>query len=281
MTGINLTFKIESEDDDATIIPIFDKYDFEEHKTTNEHQKWIRRGIDLVIIRFDRKILIQGKEHEQSLNFLREILALDILQTDRKNAEKLAKLFKISHNALFCMKCNSPSMLIKGKIEGLDITFEMECGHKNDLNPPIFMLTSRIMPDTNILINGNLSRCIDMGFFEGFEIVISDFQLHAIDYLGRNKKAGASNELQRLHNLENEDKITIFKCVDGIPIPSTEEFDQIEDDKMLEIANLTNSILLTGDMNLKDKARMDKRPTIYIHPSDGNQIKIIHQTRNP
>lgn len=281
MTGINLTFILESKEDDLVILPILEKYGFEEYETTNESQRWLRRGVDLVIIRFDKKMLIQGKEHEKSLNFLRELLDLDVLISDHKNAEKLAKLYKISHNALFCMKCKSPSMLIQGRIEGLDIIFEMECGHENDLNPPLFMLTSRILPDINILINGNLSRCIEMGFFKGFEIVISDFILHDIDYLGDNRKAGASNELKKLYDLEKENQITIFKCVDGIPIPSRDEFDQIEDDKILEIANLTNSILLTGDMNLKDKAKADSRPTIYIHPQDGNQIKIIHETRNP
>ncbi len=53
----------------------------------------------------------------------------------------------------------------------------------------------------------------------------------------------------------------------------------MEDNIILEIANLTNSILLTGDMNLKDKAFLDKRPTIYIHPKDAKKIKQIHETR--
>jgi len=281
MNDINLTFKIDSEDDDVIIQPIFDKYNFEEYDTLNEYQKWHRRGIGLIIIRYKDKVHIQGEKHEKSLIFLRDLLDLGVLSPDHKNAEKLAKLYQFPHNAIFCMKCNSPSMFIRGKPNALDLTFEMECGHLNDLTPPLFMSTRRILPDINILINGHLSRCIDMGFFRGFEIVLPDFILYAIGLNGPNKEAGASNEINRLYKLEKEKQITIFKCVDRIPLPSKEEHDQVEDDKILEIANLTNSILFTGDNNLKDKAGMDKRPTIYIHPEDAKKIKIIHETRSP
>lgn len=281
MSSINLTFIIENGFEENDILSILDAKGFETDKTTNEYQKWVRKGLDLVVTRYEKKIVIQGKEQEKSLNFIREVLKLANLNNDARNAEKLAKLFNISHNTLFCMDCKSPSMFIKGELENLDLVFKMECGHKNDMNPPIFMLTSRIIPDINILVNGHLSRCIDLGFFTGFEIVISDFAMHVIDTLGDGTKAGASNEINRLRKLEMEKQITIFNCMDNIEIPSKEDFDLLEDDKILEIANLTNSILLTGDMNLKDKAILGKRPTIYIHPEDAKNIKITHEIRKP
>ena len=280
MSSINLSFGIDSSFQDSDILNVLDNYGFTDEKTTNNYQKWVRKGLDVIIIKFEKKVIIQGKENDKILNVIRDILEVEGVIVDPKNAEKLAKLFKLSHNTLFCMKCNSPSMLIKGEIEGLDIVFKMQCGHNNDMNPPIFMLTSRILPDSNILVNGNLSRCIDLGYFRGFEIVIPDFVTHVIDTLGTNKKAGASKEIERLQELEGKGIITIFNCMDGIELPCEEDFNKVEDDKILEIANLTNSILLTGDMNLKDKANLNKRPTIYIHPKDGNQIKIIHETRN-
>ncbi len=281
MSGINLTFSIGSGYNDSDFVSFLEKCDFKEHETTDEHQKWVFRGLDLIIIRFDKKILIQGKEHDKSLKFIRELWDQfqEKLVSDPKNAEKLAKLFKIAHNKLFCMKCKSPSMLIKGEIKELDIAFKMECGHINDMQPPLFMLTSRILPDINILISGNLSRCIDLGYFKGFEVVIPDFIMGALDYLGDSKKAGATNEIGRLQELAEINKITVFKCVDGIEMPDKNEFDHVEDDKILEIANLTNSILLTGDMVLKGKASLEKRPTIYIHPEDSKKIKIVHETR--
>lgn len=279
MSSINLTFNIESGFEDDSINSILGKNKFNSSEPTNEHQKWVRKGLDLVVTRYKQKIVIQGKYQEKSLNFIREISKLDYLTNDFRNAEKLAKLFKISHNTLFCMNCKATSMIIKGELNGLDLVFNMECGHKNDMNPPIFMLTSRIIPDINILVNGHLSRCIDLGFFTGFEIVICKFAMEIMDNLGDSKKAGASKEIYRLKELEKENKITIFSCVDNKKIPSKEDFDRMEDNIILEIANLTNSILLTGDMNLKDKAFLDKRPTIYIHPKDAKKIKQIHETR--
>ncbi|MFQ5816196.1 MAG: hypothetical protein ACE5G7_06835, partial [Candidatus Hydrothermarchaeaceae archaeon] len=85
-----------------------------------------------------------------------------------------------------------------------------------------------------------------------------------------------------LEELEKEDKITIFNPDDGFTVPkNTKEFQQKEDDIILQIANLTNSILFTGDGNLKHKAFLNKRPTIYIHPKESRQIKIIEKVRHP
>ncbi len=279
MTGINVTFRTDSTFDNDDIIPILNKYGLEEHKTTSEYQIWIYKDHDIVITRFKHKILIQGKEYDRNLDLLRELLNIDGLNADPKNAEKIAKLFKISHNTLFCMECKTPSLLIESETQGLDISFKMACGHDNDMLPPMFMLTSRILPDINILINGSLSRLIDLGYFKGFEIVLSDFTMHEIDLLGPKLRTGASNEITRLTDLENDSKIIIFNCADGVEYPTKEEFDQKEDDRILDVANLTNSILLTGDMNLKDKAILKKRPTIYILPKNAGQIKYIHETQ--
>ncbi len=279
MTGINITFGTDSTFDDDDITPILSRYGLEEHETTSEYQIWIYKDHDIVITRFKHKILIQGKEYGRNLDLLREILSIDGLNADSKNDEKIAKLFKTPHNTLFCMECTTPSLLIESEIQGLDISFKMECGHDNDMLPPMFMVTSRILPDINILINGSLSRLIDLGYFKGFEIVLSDFTIHEIDLLGPKLRTGASNEITRLTDLEKDAKIIIFNCTDGVKYPTKEEFDQKEDDKILEVANLTNSILLTGDRNLKDKAILKKRPTIYIHPKNAEQIKHIHETQ--
>ena len=111
------------------------------------------------------------------------------------------------------------------------------------------------------------------------DCIIPDFIISIVDILGDQKKAGISNEVNKLRKLESDDKITIFKCIDRILIPPAQEIDAKEDDIILEIANLTNSILFTGDENLKVKAILDKRPTIYIHPKDSKKIKIIEETR--
>jgi rRNA-processing protein FCF1 len=57
--------------------------------------------------------------------------------------------------------------------------------------------------------------------------------------------------------------------------------DTVEDDVILEIAKLTNSILFTQDLTMKDKAMIKKRPTIFLHPEEAGKIKTIAQVRSP
>jgi predicted PilT family ATPase len=143
------------------------------------------------------------------------------------------------------------------------------------------MVTNRILPDVNVLISGHISKGIQIGLFEHFEVVIPDFIMGVIDTFGVGKRTGASNEIERLRKFEHEGKITIINCKDGNPIPSTEELGKVEDDIILEIAKLTNSILFTQDINLKGKALLKKRPTIFIHPEEAGKIKTITQVRSP
>jgi rRNA-processing protein FCF1 len=282
MTGINLTWGVSSGLDESEVKAVLKKFGCTDEKPTNQYQKWVCKGVNVTIIRFEKNLVVQGKENDESLQLVRELSKVNGLRLDKENAEKFAKLFRVLHNAIFCMECNTSSMLIEGKIEGLDIVFRKECGHKNSMQPPLFMLTSRILPDVNILIGGHLSRCIDLGYFEGFEVVIPEFVTHVIGFLGSIEASGASNEIARLRKFESEGRITIFNCKDGLSIPSTkEEFQRKEDDYILAIANLTNSILFTGDKNLKDKATLNKRPTIYFQQKESKQLKIIHEVRSP
>jgi len=282
MAGINLTWEVSSGLDESKVKDVLKKFGCTDEKPTNRYQKWVCKGVNVTIIRFEKNLVVQGRENDESLQLVKELSKVNGLRLDKENAEKFAKLFRLSHNAIFCMECNTPSLLIEGKIEGLDIVFRKECGHKNSMRPPLFMLTSRILPDVNILIGGHLSRCIDLGYFEGFEVVIPDFVTHVIGVLGSREGSGASSEITRLRNFESNKRITIFNCKDGLPVPSTkEEFQKKEDDSILEIANLTNSILFTGDRNLKDKAMLNKRPTIYLQPRESKQLKIIKEVRHP
>lgn len=282
MAGINLTWEVSSDLDESKVKGVLKKFGCTDEKPTNRYQRWVCKGVNVTIIRYEKNIVIQGKENDESLQLVKKLSKVNGLRLNKENAEKFAKLFGPLQNAIFCMECNTPSLLIEGKIEGLDIIFRKECGHKNSMQPPLFMLTSRILPDVNILIGGLLSRCIDLGYFEKFEVVIPEFIMHVIDVLGPRERSGASNEIDRLRKLENEKKITIFNCKDGLEVPSTkEEFQKNEDDSILAIANLTNSILFTGDKNLKNKAMLNKRPTIYIQPKESKQIKLIKEVRRP
>jgi len=158
MTGINLTWEVSADFDDSKVKDVLKKFRCTNEKPTNQYQKWVCKGADVTIIRYERNLVVQGKENDESLRLIQALSKVDVLRFDKLNAEKFAKLIRVSHNAIFCAECGTSSMMIEGKIEGLDIAFRKECGHKNSMRPPLFMLTSRILPDVNVLIGGHLSR---------------------------------------------------------------------------------------------------------------------------
>jgi len=281
MTGINITWDISLTADDTAIKDILHRYGCSDGTVTDQHQKWICKGSNITVLRFEKKLVFQGTENELNLEMMQELNKLKELHLDHANAEKFARHLKFSHNAILCMECTSPSMLIEGKVEGLDLIFRKECGHEAKMVPPIFMVTTRILPDINVLIGGHISKGIQIGLFEHFEIVIPDFVMGVIDTFGSGKRTGASNEITRLQRYSQEGKITIINCKDGHPVPPMEQLDAVEDDIILEIAKLTNSILFTQDAIMKGKALIKKRPTIYLNPEDAGKIKIIAQVRSP
>jgi rRNA-processing protein FCF1 len=282
MAGINITWDISQKVDDAAVKEILHRYGCSDGAITNQYQKWVCKGSSISIQRFEKKLVFQGNENEQNIELMQVLSNVDGLNLDSANGEKYARLLRFSHNAILCMECRSPSMLIEGKVEGLDLVFRKDCGHIAKMQPPIFMVTNRILPDVNVLIGGHISKGIQIGLFEHFEIVIPDFVMGVIDTLPSAKKTGSSNEIERLKKSDMEGKITIINCKDGHKIPRTkEEMDATEDDTILEIAKLTNSILFTSDDIMKDKALIKKRPTIYLHPEEASKIKIITKVRSP
>ena len=64
-------------------------------------------------------------------------------------------------------------------------------------------------------------------------------------------------------------------CKDGEKIPSPEEFDAKEDQIILNISKLTNSILFTTDNVMKERAMLQKRPTIYMHPQYSKHLAMV------
>jgi rRNA-processing protein FCF1 len=263
--------------DDSEIRDILTKFNCTLEEPKAAYEKWIFKGDGIKVVRYEKKLFVQGRKNDENLQLIQELSKVDGLKFDIKNVGKFVKLFRFFHNAILCDECKDPSLLIVCKIQELDIVFQRECGHKNSMAPPLLTLTSRILPDINALIAGHLSKCISLGFFDGFEVVIPHFVMSTADTLGTKKKGGVSTEIGKLKEFAKANKITIFYCEDGIPVPSTEK----EDDIILKIAKLTNSILITGDSNLKDNALLNNRPTIFIHPKDSKKIKIIEKVRRP
>lgn len=142
----------------------------------------------------------------------------------------------------------------------------------NEMDPNI-----RILPDICVLISHTLSRVIELGFLDGFEILIPDFVEEIVLVLCEGKlKAGFYNEIKKLKKLEEERKIDILYCSYGIDLPENKKkLIDTEDDMILEVAVATDSILFTADKGLKDKAMSIKQPVIYIPPKFQKGIKEL------
>ncbi|MGF7119602.1 hypothetical protein [Methanobacterium oryzae] len=136
----------------------------------------------------------------------------------------------------------------------------------------------RILPDICVLISHTLSRVIELGFLEGFEILIPDSVEYIVQILCEGSlQAGFYNEIDKLKELEAERKIDILHCNYEIPIFKTKkELIDHEDDLILEIAIITNSILFTSDKGLRDKAISIKQPIIYFPGKYQKNIKDIY-----
>ena len=135
----------------------------------------------------------------------------------------------------------------------------------------------RILPDICILISHTLSRVVELGFLDGFEILLPDFVETIVEVLCEGKlKAGFYNEIKKLKKLTAERKIDILYCSYGVDLPENKKkLIDTEDDLILEVAVVTNSILFTADKGLKDKAISIKQPVIYIPPRFQKGIKEL------
>jgi len=265
------------------VAEIMGKYNASKKQPTNPYiiESW--KAGSLTINLFAKKLVVQGKLDEYAREIIQEIAGLEGLILDAKNQERLAKIFPHRQNAIVCARCRTPSLLIEAKIEGLDVIFKNECGHIAEIRPPFLTLNNRILPDINVLVSRVFSRFIQLGYFLGFEIVIPQYILRVVDrFLGKGQKKAVSEELNALRQFANDNKVSILNYKDGFELPvSREQFEIEEDDKILEIAHLTNSVMITCDRNFKDKALLANRPTIYIPADILEKIKIIEEIRTP
>jgi len=135
----------------------------------------------------------------------------------------------------------------------------------------------RILPDICVLISHILSRLIELDILDGFEILIPDSVEYIVQILCEGRlQTGFYNEIDKLKELEAKRKIDILYCSYEMPeIKTRDELIAREDDLILEIAVITNSILFTSDKGLRDKASSVKQPVIYFPAKYQKEIKNI------
>lgn len=118
---------------------------------------------------------------------------------------------------------------------------------------------------------------VELGFLDGFEILIPDFVEEIVLVLCEGKlKAGFYNEIKKLTELEKDRKIDILYCSYGVDLPENKKkLIDTEDDIILEAAAATESILFTADKCLKDKSVLIKQPVMYVPPKFQKGIKEL------
>lgn len=140
-----------------------------------------------------------------------------------------------------------------------------------------YAVNVRILPDICVLISHTLSRLIELNILNGFEILIPDSIEYIVQILCEGRlQAGFYNEIDKLKELEENRKIDILYCSYEMPeIKNRKELISREDDLVLEIAIVTNSILFTSDKGLRDKAISVKQPVIYFPAKYQKNVKEI------
>ena len=147
-------------------------------------------------------------------------------------------------------------------------------------NSPILIARNRILPDLNILISRTLSRLIQIGYFNGFEIIIPDYFDKFIDQcFGRGKRRTSFlSERENLSKLAKQGMIRIQTySYGGSSIENCNEEGKIEDDKIFDFATKTHSILITADRTLKDKSVEHNLECIYFTSDLNNSAKLQSQ----
>jgi len=279
---ITIVWNVTSRFSEHNLTKVLITFKAQQKSSRSEHVLGIWKVNGLTIKYYKRKIVVQGNLNDYNKTLLLEITKIEGLTLDDKNAAKLRQIFPSKQNAIVCDECKSTSLLIEAKTRGLDVVFVKECGHEDRLITPLTMINSRILPDLNVLISQSISRLVKLGYFNGFEVTIPEFMFDVIDqFKGKGNKDKVSQELMNLRRLEQDNKIKIISLKTDLINLNELNLPRDEDKVILKIANLTNSVLVTGDQVLKDRAILENRPTIYIPAKIFGELKIIEEVRNP
>jgi len=281
-SSINISWGVSPRFYRSDLESLLSRYAAVENQPKSEYELGLWKVNGLTIKLYKETLVAQGRNTSTGVEIVHEIKKLNGLSVDQKNQSKLIALRPVAQNALICSQCGEYVYLINSSIDGLDISFKNECGHRNNVNAPFLMSVNRLMPDINILKSRNLSRMIELGFFDNCEILIPDYLMRCIDHYMSGSKSTVSEELAQLRELEKWGKVKVKTFKDGFDIPaSREEFNIDEDPILLDIADITNSIFITADINCKDQATLRNRPVIFIDHETTKNTKILHELRTP
>lgn len=281
MTSVSITFRKNAHFDDVKLGEVIRKYSGICESRTSGSVKKICRFLDhrCTLQEFETKLTIQSVDDFSSNGILYDLSVLKGLTFDgRGNLKKFLQQVRPPNGTFLCLRCAKTShglILSKGD-SGFSFRY-LSCEHEDINGPPMFITRTRLLPDINQLISGNVSRLIDLGFLNNFEILLPTYVTSFVDTCIKGKlKSGFDNELNRLKTLEDIGKITIKRFDYKIEVNSNdcERESNDEDEKIVYLARLSGSILMTGDRLMKTLANVDDLSTFFIPQDLDELIKV-------
>lgn len=126
----------------------------------------------------------------------------------------------------------------------------------------------RIIPDTSVIVDGQITRLIEKGELTDADILIPEAVIAKLENLAnQGKESGITglNEVIQLHALQQEGKITIHFIGNQ---PPTSEIDGGIDALIRELVEKTKATLVTSDRVQAHVAKARKLKTYYIQPTN-------------
>jgi len=234
-------------------------------------------GIVISIVK--SSVTCQGQLTKEAREIISKLNTLDYLTLDQKNLKKYSEIFQSRNSMIICQECGGPTEVVEGKSDQSgNLEFRTRCNHVLQTNSPIFVSRTRLLPDLNTLISRTISRLIEKGFFNGFEIVLPEYYDKFVDKCFKSnggKRKTFLEEKERLNELENQGKIKVYTYHNNEEIGQCEDESTIEDDKIFDFATITFSLLITGDKTLKEKSITKNLDCIFLTQSLNSAAKYL------
>jgi ribonuclease HII/rRNA-processing protein FCF1 len=149
---------------------------------------------------------------------------------------QLSKAVVYAVSKVKCVSCHK-------FIDDVGVTLRYYCGY--------------IVPDTNIILKGLLSKDLEEGkFFENFTVIIPPIVRKECETRGGRKECDRLAKFASMGRIKLEEPGTISEAPDGL---STIE----RDERIVDMVFKQNAILLTADNNMKARAIAKKILTIF------------------
>lgn len=243
-------------------------------------------GHNIKVLVFEKKLMIQGGGLNNPNELVKEIFininGLRFLALQDKYKESFLR-FIPKKSGLRCLKCNSSSIFLELYIEEDNPKFKYNtCGCEAAVN--IYFINAmynRIIPDFSVIFSDSLIRLFQLGFFKDYVLIFPEFIFDVCDkkLIGKKRRSKLDEFISKCIELSNKDFIKLITFKENTIIKFSQidssNFNEIEDKIMLELSNITNSLLVTTDNNLHNRASINNIPHIFIPGNIESKLKFL------